>query len=165
MENEYINKKELKKRGYTKNKDGIYYKKSVLEKYYDLGYLSLFEDKFNADDRLLAGKRIAFDWYMANRSNLQSVKQFVVNIRTTGDSGKESQLFYKERYIRAIRAIPKEFWAPIRFVCIEDNEISDKKSPKGSVIYKHNVYCLKVLLCLGLDRLCTYYSQKNEKSS
>ena len=164
-ENEYINKNELKKRGYTKNKEGIYYKKSVLEKYYDLGYLSLFEDKFSADDRLLAGKRIAFDWYMANRSNLQSVKQFVVNIRTTGDSGKETQLYHKERYIKAIRTLPKEFWGPIRFVCIEDNEISDNKNPKGSALYKHNVYCLKVLLCLGLDRLCTYYSQKNEKSS
>ena len=165
MEDEYINKKTLEKRGFSKNRDGVYYKKSVLEKYYDLGYLSLFENKFSADDRLLAGKRIAFDYYMANRSNLQSVKQYIVNIRTTGESGKESQLFYKERYLRAIKAIPREFWVPIRFVCIDDNELKDNKNPKSSVIYKHNVYCLKALLCMGLDRLCEYYLKKNEKSS
>ncbi len=164
-EEDYVNKEQLENRGFSKNNKGVYYKKSVLEKYYDMGYLSLFEDKFSADDRLFAGKRIAFDYYMANRSNLQSVKQFLVNIRTTGDSGKESQLYYKERYFRAIRAIPKEFWAAIRFVCIDDNEITDNKNPKGSVLYKHNVYCLKVFLCLGLDRLSEFYSQKNKKSS
>ena len=69
-------------------------------------------------------------------------------------------MFYKERYFKAIRAIPKEFWVPIRHVCIEDNEFFDNKNPKGSVLYKHNIYCLKVLLCMGLDRLCEYYSQK-----
>lgn len=165
MDEVYVNKNELRKRGFSKNSEGVYYKKSVLEKYYDLGYLSLFEDKFSAEDRLAAGKRIAFDYYMANRNNLQSVKQFVVNIRTTGDSGKESQLYYKERYLRAIRAVPREFWVPIRYVCVDDKEIIDKKNPKGSATYKHNVYCLKVLLCLGLDRLSTYYLQKSEKSS
>ena len=99
MEEEYINKKELERRGFSRNSDGVYYKKSVLEKYYDLGYLSLFENKFSADDRLSAGKRIAFDYYKANRNSLQSVKQYIVNIRSTGESGKESQLFYKERYL------------------------------------------------------------------
>ena len=163
MEDEYINNKTREKRGFSKNRDGVYYKKSVLEKYYDLGYLSLFENKFSADDRLLAGKRIAFDYYMANRSNLQSVKQYIVNIRTTGESGKESQLFYKERYLRAIKAIPREFWVPIRFVCVDDNELKDNKNPKSSVIYKHNVYCLKALLCMGLDRLCEYYLKKMKK--
>lgn len=165
MDEGYINKKELEKRGFSKNAKGIYYKKTVLEKYYDLGYLSLFEGKFSAEDRLVAGKKIAFDYYMANRSNLQSIKQFIVNIKTTGDSEKESQLFYKERYFQAIRAVPKEFWASIRYVCVDDNEIVDNKNPKGSVAYKHNVYCFKVLLCLGLDRLCAYYFQKNKKSS
>ncbi len=165
MDNEYINKETLKRRGFCKNKNGIYYKKTTLEKYYDSGYLSLYENKFSSDDRLFVGKRLAFDYYMANRDNLQSVKQYIVNIRTTGDSGKESQLFYKERYFKAIRAIPKEFWAPIRYVCIDDNELIDNKNPKGSVLYKHNIYCLKVLLCMGLDRLCEYYSQKNKKSS
>ena len=165
IEKVYTNKKRLLNQGFSKNKDGIYYKKSVLEKYYDLGYLSLFEEKFSAADRLLAGKRIAFDYYMANRCNLQSIKQFVVNISTTGDSGRESQLFYKERYFQAIRTIPKEFWAIVRFVCIDDNEIKDNKNPKGSLGYKHNVYCQKVFLCLGLDRLSEFYLQKSKKSS
>ena len=156
----YVNKKQLKNQGFSKNEKGIYYKKTILEKYYDLGYLSLFEEKFGAADRLLAGQRIAFDYYMANRCSLQSVKQFVTNIRTTGDSGRESQLYYKERYFRAIRVIPKEFWPTVRFVCIEDNEITDNKNPKGSLGYKHNVYCMKVFLCLGLDRLSEFYSQK-----
>ena len=164
-EEAYVSKKLLKSKGFCKNERGIYYKKSVLEKYYDLGYLSLFENKFTPEDRLLAGKRMAFDYYMANRCNLQSVKQFVINIRTTGDSGKESQLYYKERYLRAIRVIPKEFWPTVRFVCIEDREIVDNKNPKESMMYKHNVYCGKAFLCLGLDRLSEFYLQKNEKSS
>ncbi len=161
-----ISEATAKKRGYVLNENGIWRKKTALEKYYDEGYLELEGSPFTAKQRKTAGEILARDYYLGNYNNLQSVKIYRLNIRTTGNAGKERALYYKERYLRAVKNIPYEFWPTVYKVCIEDIKI-DKFEEKNdnSLKSKNKNYCLKVFLCLGLERLLKYYLQKNEKSS
>ncbi|MBR3661777.1 MAG: hypothetical protein IKN67_00675 [Alphaproteobacteria bacterium] len=162
----YLNKKGLLRRGYSLRSDGILYKKSVLEKYYDEGYLNLPESPFSDEDRFRAGQRIAFDYYMANKQGVKSSMCHETNIATTGSVGIDVELYYKERYLRAIKSVPEEFWGVVRSVCIEDKELKvSDKYPIGTLLNKNNKYHQKMLLCLGLERLAKFYLQKNKKSS
>ena len=166
QEKDYINKKEALKRGYIRRTEGGYYKKSVLEKYFDGGYLKLSDSNFSAEDRKKVGEQLAKDFYLGNYHNLQSVKLFADNIRSTGSYSREEALFYKERYLNAIRAIPAEFWPAVRCVCIEDKELfSRPEIPKNSLLHKNNIYHQKMLLCLGLERFIKFYLQKNKKKT
>ncbi len=153
-----------KRRGYVLDNSGTWRKKTVLEKYYDEGYLDLVGSPFKAEQRKLAGEILAHDYYLGNYENLQSVKIFQVHIRTTGNIGKERALYYKERYLRAIKNIPYEFWPTVYKVCIEDTRIDNfEEKNDNSLRSKNKNYCLKVFLCMGLERLLKYYLQKDRK--
>lgn len=165
-EEEYISKKEAKKRGYVKRKEGGYYKMSVLEKYCAAGYLNLPDSPYSDDDRLRAGLRLSKDYYLGNFNNLQSVKLFLVRISSSRGSGREVALFFNERYLMAVRAVPPEFWQAVRTVCIEDKELTaDKNIKQGTLLYKQNSYYRKMLLCLGLERLVEFYFKKSQKKT
>ena len=155
-----------KRRGYVLDKNGIWRKKTALEKYYEEGYLELEGSPFSAEQRKKAGEILARDYYLGNYNKLQSCKIFQLNIRTTGSVGSDRAMYYKERYLRAVKNIPYEFWPTVYKVCIEDMKI-DKFEEKNdnSLRTKNKYYCLKVFLCLGLERLLKYYLQKNKKSS
>jgi len=168
MENEesYISKKEAKKRGYVKRKGGGYYKKSVLEKYFEKGYLHLSDSHYCDEDRKLAGIMLAKDYYLGNFNNLQSKKFWYTGIITSGESGRDNALFFNERYLRAVKSIPEEFWHCVRTVCIEDKElIADKNIKPRTLLEKQNIYHRKMLLSLGLDRLIKFYLHKNKKNA
>src|SRR5574344_1086366 len=154
---EFINKNEALKKGYIKRNDGIYYKKSVLEKYYEGGYLELENSQFSAEDRLKVGKMLAKDYYLGNYNTLQSVKLNKTNIRTTGEYCREQALFYQQRYLSAIKNVPIEFWLAVRRVCIEDEELSGNlKVSSQSLLGKNLIFYQKKLLVLGLERLIKY---------
>ena len=53
----YITPAEAKKKGLTK-KDGVYYKRTVLEKYRDKGWLGQVTSQYSDDDRMAAGLRL-----------------------------------------------------------------------------------------------------------
>jgi len=161
-----MSKATAKRRGFVLDKTGVWRKKTVLEKYYEEGYLDLIDSPFPAEKRMRAGEILARDYYLGNYDNLQSVKIYQFNIRTTGSAGKERSLYYRERYMRAVKNIPYEFWPTVYKVCIEDTRI-DKFEEKNdnSLNAKNKNYCLKVFLCLGLERLLKFYLQKNKKSS
>lgn len=165
-EEEYISKEEAKKRGYVKRKEGGYYKMSVLEKYCAAGYLNLPDSPYTDEDRMRAGLRLAKDYYLGNFNNLQSVKLFLVRISSSRESGREAALFFNERYLKAVRAVPPEFWQAVRTVCVEDKELTVAKEVKqGTLLYKQCSYHRKMLLCLGLERLVKFYFQKNQKKT
>lgn len=160
---EYISKEEALKKGYKHRKEGGYYRQSVLEKYYEKGVLELSESSFSAEDRKKAGERLAKDFYLGNYNYLQSIS-FLKISGSRGD--RDSALVYKERYIAAIKSLPKEFWSVVRTVCIEDKELkADKNIIAQSLLGKQIVYHKKMLLVLGLERLVKHYLQKNKKSS
>lgn len=166
MDSNNKNKKYLERRGYVKDDDGVYRKKTVLEKYLAAGYLDLPCSKFSANDRKLAGEQLCADYFLGNFNTVKSVNIMRINNKFCSDSGREDALFYRERYLNAVKDIPYEFWKPVRIVCIEDKDLSDDTSfPRQSLKNKNNVYYLKMLLNHGLDRLIKFYLQKNKKSS
>lgn len=165
-EESYISKKEAKKRGYVKRAEGGYYKKSVLERYFDDGYLHLSNSPYSDEDRMRAGMRLAKDYYLGNYDTLQSKRWYLIKICSSGESNRDRALYYNERYINASKSIPFEFWHVVRQVCIEDKEPEiDRFIKPKSLLSKQNSYHQKMLLSLGLERLIEYYSQKDKKKS
>lgn len=165
-DNEYISKEDALKRGYTKRKGGGYYKKNILEKYCDEGYLAVKGSKFSDIDRMNAGKLLAKDYFLGQYNTLHSASL----IKTSSNKGipeiRENTAFHQDRYISAMKSIPHEFWEVVRVVCIENKEISsDNEIPIRTLLSKNNIYHKKVLLSLGLERLVKFYLKKNKKSS
>lgn len=161
-----INKAEAKRKGYEKHSSGTYLKKSVLDKYYECGYLDLPNSKHSAEERKSAGEKLAHDYFLAHYNNVKSPILHVHIIPTTGSAGQDAALFYQERYLKAVQCIPHEFWPYVRQVCVEDKELTGEQSfPKQSLKNKNSVYYQKMLLNLGLDRLLEFYSKKIKKSS
>ena len=156
----------LKNREYIKDDTGIIRKRTVLQKYYEEGCLELSGSPFTAEQRKMAGEILARDYYLGNYDKLQSIKLSALHIKTTGNIGMERALYYKERYLKAVKSIPYEFWPTVYKVCIEDVKIDvEKEKNYFSLGVKNKKYCLKVFLCLGLERLLKFYLQKYKKSS
>ena len=118
MSKKSMSEETAKRRGYVLDENGYWRKKMVLEKYFDEGYLELSGSVFSAAQRKKAGEILARDYYLGNYHSLQSVKISSVHIKTTGSQGFESSLYYKERYLKAMKYVPYEFWNIIFRVCM-----------------------------------------------
>ena len=161
-----INKEEAKRKGYQKNSRGTYSRKSVLDKYYECGYLDLPGSLYSAEERKLAGEKLAQDFYLSHYNNLKSPILNVNIIPTTGESGIDVSMYFQDRYIEAVKHVPYELWPIVRLVCIEDKELKgDDLCEKKTLRSKNSVFYKKMLLNLGLDRLFKFYSKKTKKSS
>ena len=161
-----ISEATAKRRGYVLDDSGIWRKKTALEKYCDEGYLELEGSPFTSEQRKHAGEILARDYYLGNYHKVQSIKVSPVHVKTTGNVGIERSMYYKERYLRAVKSIPYEFWPTVYKVCIEDIKIDKfEEKNENSLKSKNKNYCLKMFLCLGLERLLKFYLQKNKKSS
>lgn len=140
--------------------------RTELEKYYEKGYLELINSRFSAEDRKKAGEMLAFDFYHGLPSHVRSVDFSAVRVSSGTRTDSETSLYYRERYLRAVNAVPREFWPAVRRVCIEDKKLSDGAAAgTGKLFNKNNSYHLKMLLNLGLDRLIEFYLKKTKKSS
>lgn len=161
-----ISQSEAKRKGYQKHANGTYLKKTVLDKYYECGYLDLPNSKYSAEERKNAGEMLAHDYYLAHYNNVKSPILYVHIIPTTGDAGQDASLFYQDRYLKAVKSIPYEFWPCVRQVCVEDKELTGEDGvPKQSLKNKNCVYYQKMLLNLGLDRLLDFYAKKIKKNT
>jgi len=159
-------KERLTRRGYVIESDGSIRKKTVLEKYFEKGYLDLPNSKFSAEDRKKVGEKLAYDYYMGNLSPVGSINLENPRIKSTGEGGIEGFLFHQQRYLSAIKELPYEFLDAVRIVCIEDKELSNDRSvPMNGIRNKYNIYYQKMLLTLGLERLVKYYLKISKKSS
>lgn len=166
MSEKITRKGEVLRKGYVKNSDGTVCRKTVLERYYNKGYLDLPNSCYSAEDRKRTGEQLAYDYYMGFPEHLKSIDLSSVNIPTTGEKLSEGSMFYRERYLRAMQTVPYEFWPAVRRVCIDDKKlICDEVVDKNSLKNKNNSYYQKMLLNLGLERLIEFYLKKNKKSS
>ena len=59
----YINKKDVINRGLTR-KNGTIYKQSLIEIWYNKGWLELKNSNYNSEDRLKAGLKLALDFHI-----------------------------------------------------------------------------------------------------
>ena len=161
-----LEKSEAVKRGYVIDNKGRLRRKNVLDKYYEEGVLALIKSPFSAEQRKRAGEILARDYYLGHYNTLQSVKYYESNIRSTGEGGIEMSLYYKNKYLEAIKSIPHEFREMVYRVCVEDKKLVSKQEKTDKILTNKNIsFYRKMLLVLGLERLLKFYLQKNEKSS
>lgn len=159
-------KGEVLRKGYVKNNDGVVCHKTVLERYFDGGYLDLPNSCYSAEDRKRVGERLAMDYYLGLPYHLKSIDLSAVNIPTRWEYISENKMFYHERYLSAMEAIPREFRQAVRRVCLDDKKlICDEAVDKKSLRNKNNSYHQKMLLNMGLERLIEFYLKKNKKKS
>ena len=142
------------------NQVGECRRKPILQMYYEAGYLGIIKSRFSPEDRKTAGEMLAKDYYMGNYGNLHAARFMQISIQTTGEWTLEKALFFKERYLRAIKTLPAEFWPIVRRVCVEDLPIVSDEATE--MMRKYKIYHQKMLLNYGLDRLICFYYKKNE---
>lgn len=153
---EYVNKKELEAKGYTRNDDGIFRKLNALEFLGKKGWLDYGSPKFTARDRISAGNRLANDFRLAEIEGVSA--NDVSKIRVDGRGAynvSQTILDAKDRYYKAVKSIDKELWGRIRKVCIDEKFIEVEAKNKYSEI-KNKTYEY-TMLCLGLDELIKHY--------
>ena len=156
---EYTSKQKVIENGFTK-KNGIIYKKSLLEIWYAKSWLELPNSKFTAEDRLNSGAFLAADYYAMNSANLHS--GYILNTKIDGGRGESASVIksrMQNSYMKAVKAIPSEFWPIVRKICIEEQEpIPSMFMSERQKAYFY--YLARIDLCRGLDRLAEYYNQK-----
>ncbi len=133
---------------------------SVLERYYRNGYLDMINSQFNGLDRKTVGELLAKDYFLGNFDSIKGMLWYRDKISTTGEYSREQALYYKERYLRAMKQVPEEFWPTVRRVCIEDLPLEGSFPPEQLMMNKYSVYHQKILLNHGLDRLIYFYFKK-----
>ena len=152
---EYISKEKCNEEGFVRGRRGIC-KMSVLERLYSKGRLDYGDKKYSADDRLYVGERLRGNYLRANVNKMSSNLMYV-----KVDGGKfggraDDVLVMQQKYLAAIKVVPREFWSVVRLVCIEnkfpkfDEGLSARRKSELSYLY-----CCD--LCRGLDRLADYY--------
>lgn len=158
---EYILPEDVK-RDFVKLPGGGFYKLSVLEKYFMAGYLDFGNEHgctgIKAIDRLSAGRLLGNDF---ERGEVGKVRTSDVSkIRVDGgggDSEPERVCFHQDRYFKACAAVPAEFWAVVRRVCVENKPLNAEGS---RLDVKRDLYRQRIDLCRGLDRLIEFYKRK-----
>ena len=152
----YTTKEDAVNKGLCK-KNNVIYRKTVLERWYDKGWLELPNSKYSSDERLYFGMKLAHDYYLISKSNLHS--GFIENTRV--DIGIKTNGFYQcdavSRYSKAIKTIPAEFWPIVRQICVDDCEpvILPKMSERQTA---YQYFLWRNDLCRGLDRLAVIYN-------
>lgn len=156
---EYVNKEELKRRGFQRGKDHVWRQLSVLEQLAQYGWLEYGSRKFTALDRLSAGKRFYSDFHASGMQSLGVNDMERIKVDGGGnDSAPEYVLMARERFVRALRAINPDFFPVIHKVVLEDKMFSVTGSARGKT--KEKAYKC-TLLCLGLDELIYHYLKKH----
>lgn len=154
----YTNKNDVIRKGLCKKEKHIY-KKTILEMWYDKGWLELEGSRFDENMRLEFGLRLMLDFSIINRSNLRSQLNTFGIIDYKNFTLSDSLLDAVTRYNKAIRAIPAEFWPAVKTICLEDKTPSFPKflSERQRT---YSYFLARTDLCRGLDRVIIAYTQK-----
>lgn len=155
----YTNKQDVINKGIIK-KNGTFYRQTLLEIWYAKGWLELSTSRYGSEDRLRYGLKFMLDYYIVNRENLHSSHMFNDKVDLSGRPESMSRLEAQDRYRRAVRSVPAEFWPIVRAVCLEERE--PVAPPDLSERQKAYFYFLcRTDLCRGLDRIIDIYTPKN----
>ena len=154
----YTSKQDVVNKGIIK-KDGKIQKLSILEIWYSKGYLELPKSKYTADECLKCWLKLALDYQIINRANLHS--GYIENTRIDKSKNLQSTslLDVMNRYNKAIKSAPKEFWHVVRRICIDDCDIIFSKNISERQ-RAYLSYLSRIDLCRGLDRIIEAYTKK-----
>ena len=126
---------------------GIVYRLSTVERYAKVGMLGLGNKLYSADDRINAAKRLFRDYYFSR-----------LDTRASKDIEKTFEA--RNRFNKAIKAIPHEFFDAVSKVVLLDEDINlSGKSERQRSRIRHT---FATMLCLGLDRLIEFYRGKGK---
>lgn len=161
MANEkYTSKQDALNKGLVK-KDGVLYKQSLIELWHAKGWLDMPDSPYSSDDRLRCGLKLALDYQIISRENLHSGHVFNDKVDISRNIESRSLLNAKDRYNKAIRSIPAEFWPVVRCVCIDEKEpaVPPQMSERQKTYFN---YMKRIDLCRGLDRIISHTLKLNK---
>ena len=133
---------------------------TVLERYYGDGFLDLLSTgEHTAEGRYHAGTVFAKDAYLSRISNLKSTDPAIIRVDGSGGGElSEKALFHRDRYNKALRAVPHEFLAVVTRVCVDDLPIAaNDNGPMPARRKSEMSFSLRLDLVRGLDRLIDFY--------
>ena len=124
-------------------------RKSVLEKYYQKGWLKCGQRGISAEERLCAGY-VLYKSYV--RSHVSSVG--VVDLEKPAVDGGvrfnsvEGKIGLRDDFLKAYRQIPKNCRQIAEIVVLQNKTVQAQR---------HDVPLIKAMLCAALDGLANYY--------
>lgn len=134
----------------------------MIERYYLKGWLKFGDKRLDAKIRLDAANRLASDFYFSRFPSNQAID--FAKERVDGGRNKlepERVLEARDRFFKAIKEIPFEFWGIVQNVVLyEKKPVIDDVSHD---VYKNELFKAKVDLCRGLDRLAWHYGVRTVK--
>lgn len=142
--------------------NGLVKRLTLIERYYFKGWLKYGDKRLDAKIRLDCANRLASDFFFSRFPNNQAID--FEKERVDGGRNKiepERVLEARDRFFKAIRSIPSEFWAVVRDVVLNEQR---QKFNNGKFLNECALYAHKVDLCRGLDRLAFHYGVKPLKN-
>ena len=124
-----------------------------LTRYYDNGTLEIDRKRWQAEDRLRAGKSL-YDLFYEAGFCMKSLDPSKIRVDVTGfKAAPEAKMIAENLFRKAIRSVPREFMSMINLVVLENEKITAND--------RELVFLAKWRLCKGLDYLCDYFAKKN----
>lgn len=129
--------------------------KTLLEQFYEKGWLEYKSSPYSSDARLRIGLKLIYNYQIIKRANIHSGYIFNSKIDT---SISLSNAMYNDAvnyYRRCLRAVPTEFWEVVRSICLEEKmpKVASRMSERQQAYIN---YLYRIDLCRGLDRLISY---------
>lgn len=155
----YITPEVAKRLGYSKREDGGYQRLSLIERYFQKGWLEFGDKRLTGDIRLDSATRLASDFYYSRFP--QAGATDYTKDRVDGGQNKtepESVLIARDRFFKAMKSIPQEFRKLIRDIVLFEKRPLIAGMTKRQ--YDYNLHLMKVDLCRGLDRLACHYGAR-----
>lgn len=152
---EYVSPELLKKQGFV-IKDGLPYRMTLIERYYSKGWLEYGDKRIDSGIRLDSANQLAADFYYSRFPSNAAIDW--QKERVDGGFNKaepEPVLDARNRFFKAIRSVPREFWPVVQDVVLY--ETRPDIGGATQLAYKQELYRMKVDLCRGLDRLAWHY--------
>lgn len=110
--------------------------------------------KYSSLERVWAGKMLGADFHLAGMT-FSGISGYKERVDCQGSGEAYAILDAKDRYNKAIKSIPAEFWPIVKMVCCEDKIIPILSKKKLEANEEKTE--ARQLLRLGLDRLVEYY--------
>ena len=137
-------------------------KKSLISKYYNLGYLNQryyingeYYQPYSAEDRLQAATVFYGDYLSWRSGRVKCIDTSVPKVDGGVKTGLDLTVGF-DRFRRALRSVSKVYLGVVYKIVIEEKNIK----PSVNMSSREKLYFsdeIKTLLCRGLDELVSYY--------
>lgn len=129
---------------------------SVIEDYYERGLLGSVAGKWTPEYRLSAGLQLANDFYRGRLSSVSAINYEKDRVDTSiSNNEPDFVLDARDRYQKAIKDVPAEFWGVVSDVCCFNKLI--KGEGKKRYDREKSKFVKICDLCRGLDYVIKGY--------